>query len=151
MEKETRIIEINGIKMEVDLRTAKVIENYRIGDSVKLLVESYGDKFDSHLGIIVGFDDFEKHPTIIVAYLALDYSSAEIKFAYINSGSGTKYEICPVNDWDVPFKKQDVLSKIDAEIAKKEEEIRDLTNKRTYFVRMFGQYFEKAVKSDSLK
>ena len=39
-----RVIEINGIKVEVDLRTAKQINQYKVGDNVKLLIKSgYGN------------------------------------------------------------------------------------------------------------
>lgn len=36
MEENKKIIEVNGIKMEIDLREAKIINNYKVGDSVKL-------------------------------------------------------------------------------------------------------------------
>ena len=41
---EKRIIEVNGIKMEVDLRNAKRIDQFKVGDSVKVLVKSYSEK-----------------------------------------------------------------------------------------------------------
>ena len=142
MENENkRIIEVNGIKMEIDLRTAKRIDNFKVGDAVKILKERYSDDYQSHLGVIVGFDNFEKHPTIVVAYIEMDYNEAKIKFAYINSVS-KECEICPVNEWDVPFSKQDVLDKINREIEKKQQEIMDLVSKRDYFNNMFGKYFE---------
>ena len=41
MENENkRIIEVNGVKMEIDLRQAKVIDNYKVGDYVKVKVVS---------------------------------------------------------------------------------------------------------------
>lgn len=87
MSEEKRIIEINGIKMEIDLRTAtsRTVDTFCIGDKVKILLKEYGDSFRSYAGAIVGFDAFQQRPTIIVAYLAGGYSAAEIKFAYINA------------------------------------------------------------------
>lgn len=142
--KEKRIIEINGIKMEIDLRTAKKIDIFKVGDTVKILVKTYGDNYETHLGIIVGFDEFEKHPTIIVAYLKSSYDSATIQFAYINDAQ-KEYEICAINEWDVPYSKQSVIDKFNREITKKEEEIRELKSKINYFTEMFGKYFEGKV------
>lgn len=146
MENQTRIIEVNGVKLEIDLRTAKRIDQYKVGDTIKVLIKGYSD-YKSNLGIIVGFDEFEKHPTIVIAYLDVDYSSASIKFLYYNSES-KDCEICSINEWDVPFSKSSILDKMDKEIAKKEEEIRELQNKRTYFTNMFGKFFEGKVNSE---
>jgi len=33
-----KIIEVNGVKLEVDLSSAKVIEEYRVGDVIKVLI-----------------------------------------------------------------------------------------------------------------
>lgn len=38
MENENkRIIEVNGVKMEIDLRQAKVIDNYKVGDKAGIM------------------------------------------------------------------------------------------------------------------
>lgn len=142
MEETKRIIEVNGVKLEVDLRNAKRIDNFKVGDGVKILLKEYNDKYTSYLGTIVGFDAFENHPTIIVAYLKADYSSATINFAHINSES-KDIEICAINDWDIPYTKSDIISKMDREMNKKEEELRELTEKKNYFLNAFGKYFEK--------
>ena len=34
---EKRIVEIDGVKIEVDLRTAKRVDSYKVGDNVKIL------------------------------------------------------------------------------------------------------------------
>ena len=153
MSEETkRIIEIGGHKLEIDLREAMQIESYKVGDHVKILVEesySSGDKFKSHVGVIVGFDAFENTPTIVVAYLKIDYNGANIQFAYINEKQ-TTYELCPLNDWDIPFTKEDVLTKINTEIEKKQFEIRELETKKDVFVKMFGRYFDNVIKNEKL-
>ena len=143
MSEETRIIEVNGIKLEVDLRNAKRIDQFRVGDPVKVLVKSYSD-YKSHVGIIVGFDNFEKHPTIVIAYLSVEYSSASVNFVYYNTES-KDVEIAPVNNYDIPHSKKSVLDMMDKEIYKKKEELRDLESKREYFINMFGKYFEDKV------
>jgi len=88
----TKIIEINWVKMEIDLRQAKTIENYKVWDNVKILVQSYWDNYDSYIWQIIWFDDFTVNPTIVVAYLKVESSTATIEFAYINQKS-QKYEI----------------------------------------------------------
>jgi ribosomal protein L19 len=87
------IVEINGVKLEVDLRTAKTVEEYRVGDTVKLLKKEYGDSYKSYAGMIVGFDPFISLPTIIVAYIDQSYSGVDIKFDYLNAKS-EGVEIC---------------------------------------------------------
>ena len=139
---DKRVIEINGIKLEVDLRCAKTIENYKIGDNVKVLVESYGNEFKSYPGVIIGFDNFQKLPTILIAYLVTDYSSAKIQFVCFNNKM-EKIEICPASDNEIPFEKSKVLELLDTEIIKKEEETKDLRNKKEYFLNNFNTYFKK--------
>lgn len=140
-ENETkRVIEINGIKMEIDLRQAKRIDNFRVGDQVKVLVKEY-DTYKSHAGAIVGFDEFQERPTIIVAYIKVDYSTAEIKYAYINAASND-IEIVKANEEDIPFKKASVIDMMQREINKKETELADSQHKLAHFNKWFGKYFE---------
>jgi hypothetical protein len=144
----TKIIEVNGVKLEIDLRNAKVIDRFKVGDAVKILKKQYSDNFKSYLGMIVGFDNFEKHPTIIVAYLEVDYAEAKIQFAYINSKT-EDCELCSINEWDIPYSKQDIINRMDKDILKKQEEIRELESKKNYFLHMFGKYFEGKIPSES--
>lgn len=142
MADEVRTVEINGINVEVDMRTARKVERYRVGDQVKVLVKDYS-RYKAHPGVIVAFDAFEKLPTITVAYLEIGYASAEIKFAYINAQEEDA-EIAP-HSGDLLVDKADVLAKIDKDIASKEREIEDLRRKRDYFERHFARYFEDMV------
>ena len=120
METEKQVVEINGIKMEVDMRKVKS-------------------------GVVVGFEPFDSLPTIIVCYLDADYNSSKISFAYINTDTREKFEIVASIDDDLPVRKQDVLSKMDREIEKKREEIADIERKRQYFLDHFNCYFEGEV------
>lgn len=137
-----KIIEVNGIKMEVDLRHARRVDTFRVGDRVKLLkkADGYGTETKVYSGVIAGFEQFESLPTIIVAYVEVDYSGANIKTAYINT-QNEKYEIVADSDESLPIEKGAVLQKIDREIEKKHDEIRDLELKRDYFNKMFGKCF----------
>ena len=139
MTENTQIIEVNGIKMEVDMRYATRVDNFKIGSKVKLLEKDYSS-WKSHYGVIVGFDDFKKLPTIIVAYLVVDYSGAELKFAYINNETD-KYElILSVND-ELPLNKDDLLESFNKERLKLTASIEELDRKESYFLRHFNQYF----------
>lgn len=140
MESDFQTIEINGIKLEIDLRTARRVESYKIGDRVKVLVKEYSDKYTPHPGVIVGFDAFEKLPTITVAYLEISYSGAEIKFAYINKDKEDGVEIAPYHD-DILVDKAETIKKLDKSIATKQNEIEDLEAKKAYFERNFAAYF----------
>ena len=40
-EDQKRIIEVNGVKLEVDMRYARKIEELRVGSRVKVLIKNY--------------------------------------------------------------------------------------------------------------
>ena len=141
---ETTIVEINGIKMEIDLRKARIVhDNIRVGSKVKILVTGYSEPM-VHAGVVIGFDDFEKLPTINVAYIVGGYWLTDMQFAAINDKSSEKYSIVPALDDELPINRATVLESFDRMRVKAEREIQDLEQKRAYFERMFGQYFEKA-------
>lgn len=142
-----RIIEINGVKMEIDLRQAKVIDKFKVGDYVKILIRSYGDNFASYVGNIIGFDNFETTPTIVIAYLKTEYSEASIQFAYFNSKS-KDIEITMLNAWDIPLTKSMIVEKFEKEKLKKLQEIKEIENKAKIFEELFGKYFEGKFVSD---
>jgi len=133
---ETTIIEINGIKMEVDLRTAKKIETYKIGDNVKVLIKEYSN-YASYPGVIIGFDGFAQLPTITVCYLKTGYN-AEVKFIYVNSQT-TDIEIVHMTDAD-KMELNLAPEQLDREILKKEAEIADLKAKKSYFLENFNRH-----------
>jgi hypothetical protein len=139
---EKEIIEINGVKMEVDLRQATRIEHLVVGSKVKILVKgSYGSP-EVHPGVVVGFEAFQDLPTIIVCYLQISYNEAKLEFAYINKDSAEKYDLVVSVDDELPIQKADVLTRIDREKEKLAEQIEDLNRKRDYFLQHFNKYFE---------
>lgn len=136
-----RIIEIGGVKLEVDLRDAKVIENYKVGTKVKILIKEY-DSYKPYPGIIVGFDEFEKLPTIKVAYLNTGYSDASIKFAFINEESlKEKFELCPIGDYDFELTTEYVNEVWSRKIDKLKKELAEAEQERDVFHKMFGTIF----------
>ena len=135
------IIEINGVKLEVDLSNARVIENYRIGDIVKVLCKGYGESWHSYSGTIIGFDAFKNRPTIIVAYIESSYCSTDIKFLYYNTDT-TDVEICPANNNDLAYSKETIIEHMNRDMAKKKAEIDEIEQKRDFFIRNFSRCFE---------
>lgn len=146
MSTETTIIEINGVKMEVDLRQARIVhENVRVGTKVKILEKSgYGGP-TVYPGVVVGFECFRDLPTIIVAYVNTGYSSPGIAFAYINAKSAEKWDMVPSIDDELPVAKSDVLAHFDREIEKALATQQDLAAKRDFFLRHFNRYFAEQV------
>lgn len=141
---QKHIIEINGIKMEVDLRDAKVIDNYKVGDRVKVLLKKYNDQYESCIGIIIGFDAFKDLPTIVVAYLKQEYSNSAVSYLYYNAAS-KDCEIVMANEEDLPFTKSTMIEVLDQQINKAKNELDGAIAKKDNFVKWFGRYFEKAV------
>jgi uncharacterized coiled-coil protein SlyX len=139
---ETRLVEINGVKLEVDLREARTVEQYRVGDKIKVLIKHYGDNFKVNAGMIVQFNNFEQLPTIVVAYIDENYSNAELKFAYINAQT-KDIEICPAGDDELAISKAFVLDTLSRQITAKQEEIRQLEEKQNYILNKFDAWFGK--------
>jgi hypothetical protein len=140
-----KIIEINGIKIEVDLRTAKRIENYKVGDGVKLLVKEYGDTFKSYPGVIVGFDEFQNRPTIVVAYVVSSYSSVEMKFAYINKDS-KDHELATLQDYETKLSFAEIQKKFDKDIHDAEAALKKKIAEKEWFNSNYHTYFGKMFK-----
>lgn len=142
MDNQKRIVEINGIKIEVDLRTAKRVDSFKVGDAVKILKKSYGDSYESHFGMIVAFDEFQALPTMVIAYLKATSWESPLNFAYLNSKSAD-IEICHQDPADIGVERADILTAFDRETSKKEQELKEIQRKRDYFTKMFGRYFDK--------
>lgn len=138
MDKDIRIVEINGVKVEVDMRYAKRIEQFRVGDTVKVL-DNRNDRNEIKTGVITDFAMFKELPTIMVAvYKAGDYwSKPTIEFVtYNNNTEGI--EIVGVSQEEVIVSRETIVQKFDDEIMKKRSELDDLIIKRDTFVKYFG-------------
>ena len=130
-----KVIEINGVKMEVDLRKAKTVSEYKVGDSIKVLMKDYSG-YNVHHGTIIGFTEFENLPTIEILYVKDNYSSADVSFLAFNDKT-TDIEIAPCHEYELKFSSGELLGKIDRQIVQKEEEIRNLKSRREAFLRYF--------------
>lgn len=134
------IIEVNGIKLEVDLRTARRVDELRVGDRVKVLIKGYSD-YKVHAGTIVGFEPFAALPTIIVAYVDRDYSSCSVKFVYFNSQTKETEIVKAIDDDQLDIDKAGVLQLFDRDIQKKREELEDIERKKAFFLENFKAYW----------
>lgn len=143
MENERRIIEVNGIKMELDMRSATVrtLDAFKVGDTVKVLVKKYDKEYRSHAGIIVGFDDFKDNPTIIVMYLGDEYGSSAVNWLYINA-QNTESQIVRANEDDVLFSQEMVVDKMNREIEKAKANLTEAQTRKDVFFKYFGKVLD---------
>lgn len=144
-----RIIEINGIKLEIDERTATTIEQYRVGDKLRVLVKGYGETYNIYPGVIIGFADFAALPSIEIMYMdGGSWSSDVFKFVCLNAKT-ENIEICPYNELECRLDKDSVIEKIDRAITKQKNDLEELQAKRQYFIERFAKAFEKPAETSA--
>lgn len=138
MEETKRIVEIDGVKVEVDLRTAKRIDCFRVGDNVKILDKESSD-YKVKPGIITDFAEFQELPTIVIAVFEEGsyWDKPSIKFFHYNAKTADKIEIVPATEDEIKLSKDGVIEKFEREIQKKKNEYTDLQNQLDYFKRHF--------------
>ena len=148
MEKQNfKTIEINGTKFEVDLSTARKVEEFRVGDKVKVLKKESSNDYQIYPGVIIGFEWFKENPTITIAYLYTRWGDCEIKFLYYNSHS-TEVEISHTDNLELLVEPADVFDTLEKQIQKKKLEIAEIEAKRDYFKKNFGVYFKEFVQEE---
>lgn len=139
METNKTVIEINGIKLEVDLRTAKRIDEFKIGDNVKVLKKN-GSDYEVINGVIIDFVGFKELPTIQIITFKQDYWGAKIDFINFNANS-KDVEITLCTEHELKLEKGRVIDKINQEIEKKKAELDEIQSKKNYLLKFFGKYF----------
>lgn len=144
MSEDKRIIEINGVKLEVDMRSARRIDEFKVGDSVKVL-DQRNDKNEMRSGVITDFANFKDLPTMMVAiYKEGSYwEKPTIEFIPFNANT-EGIEIVGVSAEEIIVSRDTIVQKFDDEIAKKRDELNDLIIKRDTFVKYFGKGQEVA-------
>ena len=135
-----REIEIDGVKVAVDMRTVKKIDVYRVGDNVKVLKKSY-DTYKTYSGVIVDFVNFKELPAIVVAYFNQDYSGTSIEFETITKDT-KNIEIAPCLPHELSINKNRVIDKFNYEIEQQQHKVDELKARRDYFLENFGKFFE---------
>jgi len=134
-----RIIEINGMKLEVDLSTARIVDEFKVGDNVKVLQAD--NKVSA--GVITEFVNFQSLPTIVIAIFKEDYwSGCAVEFIYFNEKT-EKTEIVPCCEHELKLDKCRIVDKFNQKIEKSKGEMEDLTAKRDYFIKYFEKHFEQ--------
>ena len=136
-----REIEIDGVKVAVDMRTVKKIDVYRVGDNVKVLKKSY-DNYSTYSGVIVDFVNFKELPAIVVAYFNQDYCGTSIEFVTITKDT-KDIEIAPCLPHELSINKNRVIDKFNYEIEQQQHKVDELKAKRDYFLENFGKFFEE--------
>lgn len=139
-ETNKRIIEIDGVKIEVDLRTAKRVDTLRVGSRVKVLKKQYSD-FKVHHGVIIGFEPFEKRPTIIIAYCNIEYSEAKIEYLYYHGKNEDIEVVASVDDDVTALDKERAIALMDKDIATHKAAIEKAQTQRAFFLKTFAQYW----------
>ena len=147
---ETTRIEINGIKLDVDLRTARRVDTLQVGSRVKCLVKTYSGAA-VYPGVVIGFEPFPSKPTIQIAYLDMGYGSEMLKFCAFNEDS-KDFEIVPdIDNSSLECHKADILVRFQREIEKKQMELDELQQKRRFFLENLGRTSATSKKSPSAK
>ena len=141
-----RIVEINGVKIEVDLREATAVETLRVGDAVRVLVKQYGGNYTAHDGVVIGFDQFKNLPTVTVAYAVIDYSSADVKVFHYNDATKDTEIIKADEGSRTAFSMDDATEALDKKVATVEAELKSAREKRDYFIEHIGRAWETANK-----
>lgn len=136
---EKKIIEINGVKLEVDMRYAKRIDEFKVGDTVKVL-DNRNDRNELKSGVITDFANFKELPTIMVAvYKSGDYwTRPTIEFIPYNAET-EGIEIVGVSAEEIIVSRETVVQKFNDDIVKKRDELNDLIIKRDTFIKYFGK------------
>ena len=134
-------VEVQGKKFMVDMAGAKVIDQFKVGDPIKVLVKKYNDEFDAYYGMVIGFDNFENLPTIVIAYFEAKYGGeGELKIVHLND-QAKGIEICHTTPAEAALNPQAVLDKINSTISDHRNKIRELRNKKEFFLNGFAKVF----------
>lgn len=136
-----REIEIDGIKVEVDLRSVKKIDVFKIGDNIKVLKKEY-DTFKTYSGVIIDFVAFKERPAIVVAYFEQDYAGVDIRFETITKDT-KGIEIAPCLPHEMTINKDRVIDKFNYKIEEQQHKVDELKAKRDYFIKNFSKFFEE--------
>lgn len=129
---------VGAITLAANRDMAVRAEVLQVGDTVRVFVKpSYGEP-KVHTGVIVGFEPFKEMPTIIIAYVEVDYNKAEMKMLYFN-GQNKDTEILPAApDTNIEIERTRVLDWFDSEEKKALALADEVRAKRAYFEKYFG-------------
>lgn len=136
------IVEINGQKFDVDMSTARKIDEFRVGQNVKVLVKDYSG-YKAYPGVITEFVNFKELPTIVIAIFKESYDGCNIEFLYYNSQT-VDTEIAPTCEHELEINKERAIDKFNVQIENYLSKADELRNKRDYFQKYFDKHFKPA-------
>lgn len=139
MESSRRVIEINGVKVDVDLREASAVETLRVGDAVRVLTKDYASNYKVSSGCVIGFEQFKSLPTIVIAYADVSYSDADVKFLHYNNASKDVEVIAADEATKIGFDMQAAKDALAKKIEKAELALKEAHEKRDYFIANIGR------------
>ena len=142
------IIEIKGVKMEVEYREGKAtrIDTFKVGSKVKLLTKGY-DNYNVRPGVIIGFDEFKALPTIKVLVVNTGYEGS-VEFVSFNEGLKEAELISADDDEELLAKKDSVIGTLTRNVERKKIELEAAEDALRIFVKHFGQAAEVAELSE---
>jgi len=147
MDSNKRIIEIDGVKLEIDLRHAKKVDHFRIGDTVKLLKKTYNG-YEVFPAVIVNFTEFKSLPTIEMLYVdGCGNICYHAHFAAEKDKECTS-EIAPASQLEMRFERNIIIDKLDQQIEKDEAALAMSKYRRDCFEKYFGKAFPGASEED---
>lgn len=114
-------------------------EILKVGDTVRVM--NRGNDYTPpkvHTGVIVGFEPFKDLPTIIVAYIEVDYNKAEMKMLYFNEKSSNFEVLAAAPGSNIEIDRTRVLDWFDSEEKKALAAVDEMRAKRRYFEKYFG-------------
>jgi hypothetical protein len=143
----TTIIEVNGVKLEVDMRSARRIEEIRIGSPVKVLTKGDYDGGKVYAGVVIGFEPFRELPTILVAYIEDSWSSAEVKVIAINAKQ-KDYDLVAAADPDFAVDRAAIINRFERKISDKKREIEVIEEQKRYFETNFKAFWQSVQRDE---
>lgn len=136
-EETKRIVEINGVKIEVDLRSAKRIDTFKVGDNVKVYRKEHNDVMP---GVIVDFANFQEMPTLTIAYYkesTYSFESSKIEFIHYNTQTQDKYELVFASKDEIQVSGDSVVRMFNHEIDKYQRKADELRKQLDFFKERF--------------
>lgn len=141
MDENKRIIEINGVKLEVDLRQARRIDEFKVGDNVKVLDRRYScHESEIRPGVIVDFANFKELPTLVIAMFKAGsyYENPGIELIDYNAKT-ENIEIMGTTADELALTGESVLARFDAAIQEQQDKLDLLKMKREIFMKYFAK------------
>ena len=92
-------------------------------------------------GVVVGFEPFQKLPTVLIAYLTTDFTGGDVKILAWNSETEDT-EVVAATD-DILFDKDEGMRALDRAIDKAEADLASAQERKVYFLKHFRAYWSE--------